>query len=298
MSIIWKEKLLEVSNLHPTKHTQPAMNSFLQYLKNRPSFNAIILTVYYILVVLPHEQVGLWTVDIFGHLTRDTYNLIIIVAAIIGLLLYAVPLVLNIIKSESKILQSFYLLSTIFFATITINFLFVINIEVVHFLQYGVFAMLCFPLIQNYILTLTWVTLAGAIDEAYQYFYLSPQRTDYYDFNDVVTNLIGGAFGLLLIRSFAIKSETINFKSFFQTTTFKILALFFIALSLLIATGYLSIYPIENSDNLWSLVRKMPPGFWSNIHPNVTYHVMLPIEGTIITILMILFYRKIGNGLQ
>jgi hypothetical protein len=45
---------------------------------------------------------------------------------------------------------------------------------------------------------LFWVTLAGAADEVLQYLWITTNYSDYFDFNDVLVNLVASAGGLLL----------------------------------------------------------------------------------------------------
>ena len=165
-------------------------------------------------------------------------------------------------------------------AALIVHFLFVVNIEMVHFPQYAMLAILLCPLVGNYTSTLIWATLAGMLDEAYQYFYLAPLDTAHYDFNDVLTNCVGAIFGLLFLKSFKILENT-QFSSIRST--------FWIGLLLIISTvvschlfGVLSIYPSDTHD--FHIVREMPKRFWSKVHPNVIYHVVRPLEGILLTI--------------
>jgi len=240
-------------------------------------------------VVLPHEWVGLLTVKVFGGFSRDTYNAIILGVSIMGLSLYLIPILKNIF-TDKRWWTLFYLISSIIFSIIAFKTLIVINIEVVHFLQYAVMAILLFPLTNNYHLTLFYATLLGALDEAYQYFYLAPQRTDYYDFNDVVINLLGATFGLILLRAFRIKNQTFSWRS---PIFLGCCGLIFLLIGLY-ASGIFPVYPTEATTQALSLlVKKVPDNFWSLVHPNVTYHVILPLEGLLVTTFLWLFYKKI-----
>jgi len=182
--------------------------------------------------------------------------------------------------------------ATVLFAVIIINLLFVINIEVIHYPQYAILSILLFPLIKNFNSTLIWTTIAGAVDEGYQYFYLAPNDTGYYDFNDVITDLIGASFGLLFLRSFDISNASKT--SFWKSSAFYGLLVMTIVVMLLIALKVLSIYP--DTEAMYQMVIQNPSGFWSKIHPNVTYHVVRPSEGLLITIFLWLFYSRIGHG--
>jgi len=268
--------------------------NWVNFLKNRKLINLLLLFVYYLLVVLPHEQVGLLTVKIFGGFERDTYNLIVLVISLSFLAVAVITLAKKMLIHSQKKLILFYLLSTIGFATLCVNILFVVNIEVVHFFQYAMFALLCYPLTLNYNQTMLLSTLAGALDEAYQYFYLAPQRTDYFDFNDVVINLIGVAFGLIIIKIYKPLSNAISFKQFFSSPAFILLLLTSVVICIAIITNVLGVYH-TNIEAQFILVKKAFSSFWITVHPNITYHVMLPFEGLFVTIGLWLFYYPLGK---
>ncbi len=268
------------------------MNKVVNRLTEHKWINLLILLTYYIAVVLPHKAFGTFlNTKVFKGITRDEYNMIVLFIAIVVLSVFAYLFLRNSSTRPFKRRLWFYMGANILFASLVMTYLFVINIEVVHYPQYALFAILAFPLIGNYQQTLIWTTIAGIIDEAYQYFYLSPKDTSYYDFNDVVTNLIGAVFGLLFLRSFGVKN-------FYQPPFIKSPALYAIISLMLVVialnlSGILSIYP--NDDTPFQLLKKWPDGFWSTVHPNVTYHVMRPLEGTLVTFALWLFYSKIGD---
>ena len=178
------------------------MHQIIQWLKNHKTANIVILIIYYIVVVLPHKRFGSFLNDQVFTGTRDDYNLKVIIGASVLFLIYFFPFFKNTIKATDRYRLWMYLGLNTILAIMVINILFVINIEVIHFPQYAMCALIIFPLVGNYTGTLVWTTMAGMLDEAYQYFYLAPTDTSFYDLNDVVTNLIGAVFGLLLIRSF------------------------------------------------------------------------------------------------
>lgn len=269
--------------------------AWIKWLSERKLLNLICLIVYYLLVVLPHEWVGLQTVKIFGKLSRTQYNLTITAISTAAVIAFSIFVFTKIRHKENESLKWFYFIATCFFAVICFKVLFVINIEAIHFIQYAGFAILCFPLLLNFNQTLILSTIAGAIDEAYQYFYLAPQRTDYFDFNDVIINLIGAAFGLIFIRCFQPLVKTWQGKEFFKSPAF--ISLLFIITAVLCAflTNTLGLNP-SNENAVFLLVKKVPTSFWSEIPPKVLYHIVMPFEGIIITTLLILFYSKICEG--
>lgn len=266
------------------------MNKLIRFLAEHKWLNGFILLVYFLLVVLPHEQVGLLTVKIFGGLSRENYNLIILIFAGILFALLIIATFKKALQHPQKKLILFYSVSTILFVVACFKVLFVMNIESIHFMQYGIFAILCFPLIGNFTQTLIWSTLAGAFDEAYQYFYLAPERTDYFDWNDVIINLIGAALGLLVLKIYRIEIVR-TAKNFLQSPVFYFLCLLSLSVVVLLSTGILSIYADAESSTPFTLVKILPESFWSfPPGPYVKYHIVLPLEGLIITTLLWFFY--------
>ena len=275
------------------------MNRLLKWLQEHKVANILILSTYFLAVVLPHKLFGSFlNKTVIGALGIDNnspegraqYNALALALGVIILVIVLTFFIRNTRNQiEGKRLRALMVLNT-FFAAIIVQFLFVVNIEMVHFPQYALFAILLFPLVGNYTSTLIWATLAGMIDEAYQYFYLAPMDTAHYDFNDVLTNCIGAIFGLLFLRSFGtLEGTQFRLK---RSTSWIGLALIIMSVLVFHLAGVLSIYPSEVHD--YHIVREMPAGFWSKVHPNVTYHVVRPIEGILITIsLWIIFHQSL-----
>jgi len=130
------------------------LTRWIDWLSERKLLNLLILVVYFCIAVLPHEQVGLLTVAIFGELTRDSYNLIILSLVLLGMVIYFLPVLREAYRNNEMAWIGGFLLFNIIMAALCFNYLFVINIEAIHFLQYAVFAILCFPLTRNYFQTI------------------------------------------------------------------------------------------------------------------------------------------------
>ena len=276
------------------------MRRFLSWLEEHPFWNWVIAISYYLLVVLPHEQVGLIISKVFEPFDRSTYDLIVLVMALIIFSLFFYLLIVSVKKDfqsnkQTSALQIFYLISTCIFSVCAWYYLIIVNIELIHFIQYAGLAILLFPIVQHYSATIFWVFLAGAVDEAYQYFYLAPDRTNYYDFNDVVINLLGGVWGLLWLWSSNIFPVVKNKKNRIPIIISAVVIL--LSLIALFSSGTLALYPSSNGETALYLLSKTPPiqGFWSLVYPDVVYHVIKPVEGVILILLLFLFYSGLGK---
>jgi len=274
------------------------MTRLLSWLREHRMVHITAIIIYYVLVVAPHKVFGKFInqtiagsfgLKISTEAGRYQYNLAVFLMALVILIGLTFFLVKNLKTHPEKKKLSLFFIVNVILALLTIRMLFVISIEVIHFPQYAMFAILIFPLIGSYTATLIWATLGGMLDEAYQYFYLAPLDTSYYDLNDVVTNLIGAVFGLLILAVLQVKEY-----SRFQLKNSSIwigLGLVMIAVTVAHLSGILSIYPSD--DRPYHILRTWPPGFWSTVNPNVTFHVIRPIEGVVITFLLWIFYSNI-----
>ena len=273
------------------------LNRFLDWLLAHRWVNFIILLVYFVIAVLPHEEVGLIISDLFRPYSRDSYNRILLVCVVCGLLVYLIVVFKEFQETTYKALVGYFIINLIL-AALCFKFLFVVNVEAIHFLQYGIFAFLCFPLVRNYSLALVYTVIAGSIDEAYQFYYLAPERTQYYDFNDVIINLIGAVFGLLIIRTLRRKSFKYSFKTFFKSKHLIILLAVFLFIIGLFSSGILvKYYDPQNLDAKFWLIRKPVTGFWKLERQfNFKFHVVQPWEGVLIVASLLLMYSRLYKG--
>jgi len=253
--------------------------------------------VYYLLVVLPHEEVGQFLAkNLDEPLGRIRYNQLVLFFGIVGAIAYLILNGIGIKKYPKRRKSvSLYLVFTFTFIFIAFKFLMVVNVEMIHLVQYGLLTLLLFPLFYNFGNALFFAIVLGALDEAYQYWVLTPLSTDYYDFNDVIINLLGAALGLILLYSNGLQTkQEINHR--FQSPT--IFATVFISLLFIILyiLGIFRIFP----DNLeiqapLLLVRKVQSSFWTIAEPDIKFHAIRPFFGLILGIILYHFYRGLDT---
>ena len=189
------------------------------------------------------------------------------------------------------------MLFTLATIAVAFNYLVVVNIEIIHLVQYAILAILLFPAIGSYGATIGWATLLGAADEAWQHFYLAPLKSNYYDFNDILLDLLGAALGLVMIKS-SVKNLEIQAKRAGTAMTSLLLTTAVIALLLAVAfaTDLIHYYtPEKEAACRWVIIRAPQTSFWTTVHPNVTFHVMQPLEGLIVLAMLLFYYQGLDN---
>jgi len=268
------------------------MNRIITFLQKHKTLNIALALVYFVLIVLLHDVVGKQFGKLDDAVGRARYNQIItnVGLAIFGI--YMLYLAIQLIKGKQLFYKLFYLITTLLLIYLSFEILMVVKMEIIHFLMYLFLAVIMFPLIGRFGETIFWVTVLGALDEAYQYIILYPLRADYFDFNDVVINLLGAALGVILLWISGVIATKPIYKPWYKSMPVKF-CLVVVGIGLvLFATGTLSFYPDNSESSPLLFSRELSHGFWKTVPgPTwVTFHVMQPIEGLISLFYLFSFY--------
>ena len=221
-----------------------------------------------------------------AHQARLNYD--IFIAAVAGVLLVGLLafLLWHLKKNpENKGLKIGYFVMCCGFIVGHASFMFLQNIEGIHSVQFGLLALLIFPLTGSFWKTLFWVFLAGAIDEYYQYVELYPDKDDYYDFNDMIMDTLGGCMAMTLLAISGVKAR-ISRTKWYISPIFITTVVIAVATMIGFATDLVQFSPIPGKEEQAVLILQMRgdfEGFWRTT-PNSTlkYHVMHPIEGLLV----------------
>ncbi len=175
--------------------------------------------------------------------------------------------------------------------------LFYANSEVVHFIQYGILALLVYPLIGRYLETILLTTLLGGLDEAVQYWIMKPTENIPLDFNDIVLNLIGAGFGVVL--AFALVERPGRDPCTRSYTAARLLrspALLSWVVVLLVgfaayATGWLRVHADPARPHAVILRRELPPKTtWVRFDWGKVRYELMPGEGLLLLALLAALY--------
>ncbi len=263
----------------------------LKKVYSKPLTVLIIAVIYFFIVVSTHEIVGEIVVAVFRNSSRAFYQTTVLMLGILFILFYIFYLVRKAYIVQHRNLIYWQLFTTLLLAMASFHLLIIHNIEIIHFLQYAIMALLLFPITKTLIGSIYWASLLGMIDEGYQYFILAPEKNMYFDFNDIILNTIGAAFGALFIFVHLKKIRNPIAAKWYKSDILMSLAFISLIVGLLFSVSIVQIYPNNEINNSIVLVKKMEPGFWSYIkHLNVKYHIVRPVEGTLITLLLFLLF--------
>ena len=273
------------------------MRAIIQYLYSNKVLNLLIICVYYLAVVLPHEWIGkLIERTLDRPLGREQYNLIIasISVIVLGCIIYWIyKQVAKLSRVEIKLLVSLFILC-IFLILLALKTIVVINIELIHVLQYGILAFMIFPFVRNFREALFWAVCMGALDELYQYLVLAPDKNDYFDFNDVILNLLGAALGLILIRISGVQGS--RDYTFLRSPATRVMIFSCILIVLGFTFSWISIGPPDpdTTDAGFYFIKNYEEGFWHVLKKADPFHIVRPVEGLVIISVLFNTFKTIG----
>ncbi len=248
----------------------------------RATSNWCLVLLYYFMAVVSHVKVGGWINGLFKDLSRPAYNNIISIIVITMVLVGSFGIYR---AQKSKPLPRLVILLICYTALaiiLSFGFFFVIHIEAIHFLQYGILAFLIKRLMTSYFAVALITMLAGAYDELFQYLVLDTRAT-YFDFNDIFLDAVGGGIGLLVywfINPKQAEPVVYNKKIWWKRPEW--LAVGVSAVLVLIAAliGEFRINPVLEDPALFILFKERPEGFWYYpTGPYARYHILRPIPG-------------------
>ena len=276
------------------------MNRLINFLNRHKVLTFLLGGLYFLLTVLLHLEVSKISVWFQSKLSTAVYNNMLGIIGLVAVSFFSLYLLNRIRKGDDRKFKILCLSLTITLVVISFNTLLSINIEYIHFLQYAILSIPIFAITLKFGETVFWTTILGTVDEAYQYFILDPDFK-YFDFNDVILNLIGGGIGVILILTTLSKLQFqgLYYKrlsgKWFSSKVIIISMVLLLGLLILYSAGYVHFSPGPDSTGASILLRReLPPSaFWISVAWGKTYHVLHPIEGIVLTGILVGFYSFI-----
>jgi hypothetical protein len=145
-------------------------------------------------------------------------------------------------------------------------------------------------------LTVFWVTVLGIFDELYQYTILTP-FFKYFDFNDMILNLLGAGLGVVLI--FISAQVAVRQRAWYGLSSLWAWGIFLAMAIILSWAGVFALYPSEaglTNVPLIILNRAAPAGsFWTEAYQGRFFHIIRPGEGILMMTILFIFYQFLDN---
>jgi hypothetical protein len=272
--------------------------SCFQYLHKHKIFSGFLVLAYSLAIVFLHGTFVKISVVVMNNYSLPVYNVLVRnVFGGLGLLLFLL-LLFKSIKSELRFLLLLYLFSVSVLIALHAAFLFEMNIEIIHAIEYALLALLVYSLTGKYGAAIIFCIPVMLIDEWRQYLVLYPGYTQYFEFNDIVMDILGCGFAMLALKILCVEIRAKSTNVFFTRAEFIFLVLLVISFFALLKTCVFSLHIKSSCSNTiipLSLLEN-PDSFWQ-VHSftKARYHVLSPVNGIVAITFLCLFFMGLDG---
>ena len=269
---------------------------FIAWLKQHKVMNLVFVFVYGFALIFFHNFFVKLSVNAMNSLSLDVYNKVVLIVSFCGGIAVLLSLLLMLYKTkENRNSKLFFLFITSLLIALHYRFLFEMNIEVVHVVEFTLLAVLLFPLCGSFGAALVFTLPFILINEWSQYTVLCPGYIQYFEFNDVVIDLLGCGMAMvfLWIAGAIPKSNSLPFWIRTEVVLLAVINLLFVVL---LATCVFALYPETKCNNTFLVLNQLqnPHLFWQTHVFGAVYHVIKPIEGMIAVNVVCLFFAAMS----
>ncbi len=254
----------------------------LNWLKKNKSVNISFVLIYGFSLIFLHDYfVGL-SYNTMNSLSLPVYNKVVLAISIFGGITVFISLIFMLYKSnENRSSKLFFLLITSLLIALHYKFLFEMNIEVIHVLEFTFLSFFLFPLCGSFGAAVIFTLPFIFVNEWYQYVVLYPGYIQYFEFNDIVIDLLG--CGLAMIILWVAGAKPNQRTVFWRKPEFSFLLVVNLLFLFLLATCVFAFYPEGKCGNTFLILNQLsdPNLFWQIHVYGAVYHVMKPVEGLV-----------------
>jgi hypothetical protein len=166
------------------------------------------------------------------------------------------------------------------------------NIEFIHALMYGGLAVLLFPLVGRFGGAVILGLPLMIVDEWYQHVILFPHYTDFFEFNDIILDLLGAGLFISILSLLGVPLRS-KLPPLVKRQELWLLVGIVIVIIGPLSTCVVVPYSEQACENTWFILNKLPEmeEFWYQ-HPTIgtTLHVLKPVEGIMAMFLLCFGY--------
>lgn len=271
------------------------MVRLITWLRENSVINLAAVFIYMLVVVFLHDTMVQFSVWIMNNLTIIYYDLVIAIVAVIVAGVFSFLFLRQLIQNEGRRIFKVILLVFTFGALLLhAKYLFVVNVEMIHFVEFAILAFLLYPISRRFGFTMFLATIGAYIDEWYQYIILYPDRESYFDFNDTLMDQLGMGLALLMIYNYGLKSPwKPNIKEWITSPGMIVVFVIMAVSSVLFLTDVIVPYQSQATDVTWLVLNEAnnPGAFFKEfLTSGRYYHVLTPWEGFFLNFLLIAIY--------
>ncbi|MCG9909896.1 MAG: VanZ family protein [Flavobacteriales bacterium] len=272
----------------------------VQYLSENKLLTGALILVYSFCILFFHQEVATEAVKIKNNLGVEAFNRNVQLIGFIVLFVYLIFVGFALYFAQERKRKAAYLIITLLLIILHALLMFELNIEIIHALEFGLLAFLIFPLTRRFGAAIIYSVPVMFFDEWLQYSVWYPGYVEYFEFNDIVLDILGAGFMMVTLYIGGVKPKGKNI-ALFNRTEIRVLGIFILLIALSMVTCILAPFKSGECGHTLLVLNHLenPSDFWQ-IHPHhqTRYHVMKPGEGLIVIALTCLFYAGLDINKQ
>ncbi|MBL7799148.1 MAG: hypothetical protein JNL95_00365 [Chitinophagales bacterium] len=263
------------------------------FLERNRLLNSVLIVLYVLLILHGHDFFVQLSVKAMNSVSLPVYNQVVMLCIVTcsALLVLYTLYMLNTNPIQWKV-RLLFLAGCLLYLSIHVNVLFEMNIEIIHVVEYIVLSFLLFPFTRSISATLIFALPIMIGDELNQYLILYPGYNKYFEWSDIVMDIIGAGTLLLMLN---IAGLQLRKRTKYNLFTPEILLLVVFCLFMLFGfiTGMLVSTAKDLQPNTIFVFNQLsqPELFWqTHAFTGAHYHVLWPSEGVVLILVLCAFF--------
>lgn len=253
-------------------------------------FLSLLVVLYSFAIIHLHDFFVQLSVVAMNHFSLATYNsLVQNIIVVFGVFLVSVT-TRKAFKNKRFRLFSFFLFYCLLLF-IHWLFLFEMNIEIIHAFEFGVLALLLYLITENVASALILCLPIMIFDEINQYVFLYGNYNKYFEFNDIVLDILGSSIFLFLFKIFEKEPKYVTLP-LSKRKEFWLLGLFYFSFLVLTVSCVFAVHENAKCSNTIFVLSRIdfPEKFWQHhAFTKAVYHILSPYVGAFIIFLLCFF---------
>lgn len=274
------------------------LQGIIAWLAVHRMVNGALVLAYAAFILFAHDHFVQLSIRVMNALTLPVYNSVVaMLVGVVGGAFFVVLLLFLQKETNHRGRKLGYLVAILILLVLHQLFLFEMNIEVIHAMQFAVLAMLLFPLTQRFGASIIMSIPVMLLDEWHQFQVLYPTYVQYFEFNDMLMDILGCSLlmcGLWIMGVWELPSA----RPWYLRAEAMVVAVLAVGALLAMTTCIIVPFPKDACATTWLVLNTLPdPAALWQTHPFTgrVYHAMQPLEGMVVVMVVAVVMMGMGE---
>ena len=274
------------------------LQGIIAWLAAHRMVNGALVLAYAAFILFAHDHFVQLSIRVMNALTLPVYNSVVAMLVGVGGGAFFVVLLLFLQKETNYRGRKLgYLVAILILLVLHQLFLFEMNIEVIHAMQFAVLAMLLFPLTQRFGAAIIMSIPFMILDEWHQFQVLYPTYVQYFEFNDMLMDILGCSLLMCGLWIMGVR-ELPSARPWYLRAEAMVVAVLAVGALLAMTTCIIVPFPQDACATTWLVLNTLPDptALWqTHAFTGRVYHAMQPVEGMVVVMVVAVVMMGMGE---